>query len=95
MKPSDTGVHRCIISMASSYRNQLPASSLRGGVVMVCGQRVALGRTHQWRALTIHVAETTLAIELDDGETRTVRRTTTLPLLNIKTGRPRTVPSAS
>jgi len=38
---------------------------------------------------------TTLAIELDDAETRVVRRTTTTPVRNIKAGRPRTVPSVS
>ena len=62
---------------------------------MVCGQKVALGRVHRWQTVTIHVADTTLAIELDDGETRVVRRTTTLPVRNIKADRPRTVPSVS
>jgi hypothetical protein len=54
------------------------------GVVMVCGQKIALGRVHAHRTVSIHVAETTLAIELDDGETRVVRRTTTLPVRSIK-----------
>ena len=62
------------------------------GVITVCLQKVALGRAHRHQTVTIHVAETTLAIELD-GETRVVRRTTTLPLRNIKADRPRTVPS--
>ena len=65
------------------------------GVVMVCGQKVALGRAHRWQTVTIHVADTTLAIELDDGETRVVRRTTSQPVRNIKADRPRTVPSVS
>ena len=65
------------------------------GTVMICGQQVALGRVHRWETVTIHVADTTLAIELDDGETRVVRRTTTLPVRSIKVGRPRTVPSVS
>jgi transposase InsO family protein len=60
------------------------------GVVMVCGQKIALGRVHKHRTVTIHVSDTTLAIELDDGETRVVRRTTTLPVRNIKADRPRT-----
>ena len=42
------------------------------GIITICGQQVALGRTHRWQTVTIHVAETTLAIELDDGETRVV-----------------------
>jgi len=59
------------------------------GVIMVCGQKVALGRVHQHQTVTIHVSDTTLAIELDDGETRVIRRTTTLPVRNIKADRPR------
>ena len=39
------------------------------GVIMVCGQKVALGRVHRHQTLTVHVSDTTLAIELDDGET--------------------------
>jgi hypothetical protein len=65
------------------------------GVVMVCGQKVALGRAHRHRTLAIAVSETTLAIELDDQEVRVVRRTTTLPVRNIKADRPRTIPSVS
>ena len=59
------------------------------GVIVVCGQKVALGRIHQHQTVVVHVSDTTLAIELDDGETRVVRRTTTLPVRNIKADRPR------
>jgi hypothetical protein len=59
------------------------------GVMMVCGQKVALDRVHSRQTVTIHVTESTPAIELDDGETRVVRRTTTLPVRNIKADRPR------
>jgi hypothetical protein len=38
--------------------------------------------------LTIAVSGTTLTIELDDAETRVVRRTTTTPARNIKADRP-------
>jgi hypothetical protein len=65
------------------------------GVIMVCGQKVALGRALKHRTVTIAVSETTLAIELDDGDTRIVRRTTTQPVRNIKTHRPRTGTSKS
>ena len=58
------------------------------GTVMVCGQKVALGRAHKYQTVTIHVSETALAIEVE-GETRVVRRTTTLPVRNIKADRPR------
>ncbi|WP_442914416.1 IS481 family transposase [Kribbella sp. NBC_00709] len=59
------------------------------GVIMVCGQKISLGRAHKHQTLTIWVSETTLAIELDDEETRVVHRTTTLPIRNIKADRPR------
>ncbi len=65
------------------------------GVIVVCGQKIALGRTHAGHTLTIAVSDTILAIELDDAETRVVRRTTTTPVRNIKAGRPWTVPSVS
>ena len=60
------------------------------GVIMVAGQKVALGRQFQHHTVTVHVSETTLAIELPDGETRVVRRTTDQPVRSIKGQRPRT-----
>lgn len=53
------------------------------GVIMVAGQKVALGRIHARRIVTVHVSDTTLAIELPD-DTRIVRRTTTQAVRNIK-----------
>ena len=61
------------------------------GVIIVCRQKIALGRTYRHQTLTVHVSETTFAVELDDGETRVVRRTTTTPVRNIKANRPRPV----
>jgi transposase InsO family protein len=58
------------------------------GVIMVVGQKVALGRVHKYQTVTVLVAETTLAIELDDEEVRVVRRTTTQPVRSIKGQRP-------
>uniref|UniRef100_UPI003B3ACB10 integrase core domain-containing protein n=1 Tax=Nakamurella sp. TaxID=1869182 RepID=UPI003B3ACB10 len=63
------------------------------GVITVCRQAVSLGRTHQHQTVTVHVSDTTLAIELDDGETRVIRRTTTIPVRNIKADRPRSAPT--
>jgi transposase InsO family protein len=57
------------------------------GMITVCRQPVALGRVHAGRTVTVHVSEHTLAVELD-GETRTIRRTTTRPVFAIKGGRP-------
>ncbi|WP_337796280.1 IS481 family transposase [Actinopolymorpha rutila] len=60
------------------------------GVIMVTGQKIALGREHTYRTVTVHVSETTLTIELPDTDTRLVRRTTTQPVRSIKAQRPRT-----
>jgi hypothetical protein len=57
------------------------------GVIVVCRQKIALGRVHAGRTITVHVAEHTLAIDLD-GETRTVRRTTSRPVVVVKGSRP-------
>ena len=65
------------------------------GVIVVCGQKIALGRVHAGQTLAVAVSDTTLAIEFDDAETRVVRRTTTTPVRNIKADRPWTVPSVS
>jgi hypothetical protein len=65
------------------------------GLIVVCGQKIALGRTHAGHTIPVAVSDTTLAIELDDNETRVVRRTTTTPVRNIKADRPWTVPSVS
>jgi transposase InsO family protein len=58
-------------------------------VVMVAGQKVALGRTHQHQTVTVLVCETTLAIEFPDGDGKVVRRTTSQPVRSIKGQRPR------
>ncbi|MGF0115465.1 IS481 family transposase [Promicromonospora sp. Marseille-Q5078] len=60
------------------------------GVIVVAGQKISLGRTHAGATVTVHVAETTLAIELPDGETTIIARTTTTPVRSIKGQRPRT-----
>jgi hypothetical protein len=64
------------------------------GIIVVAGQKVALGRAHQHQTVTVHVAEATLAIEVE-GETRIVRRTTSQPVRSIKGQRPRTATSVS
>src|SRR3954468_3475942 len=57
------------------------------GVIWVCRQRVALGRVYAGRTVRVHVAEHTLAVELDD-ETRTIRRTSSRPVVIVKANRP-------
>jgi transposase InsO family protein len=65
------------------------------GIIMVAGQKVALGRIHQHQTVTVLVSETTLAIELPDADTKIVRRTTTQPVRSIKGQRPRIATSVS
>jgi hypothetical protein len=59
------------------------------GVIMVAGQKVALGQIHQHQTVTVLVCDTTLAIEFPDGDTKVVRRTTSQPVHSIKGQRPR------
>jgi len=58
------------------------------GVVMVARQVVALGRVHAGKTVAIDVTDTDLIVACDDGP-RTVRRTNTLPIRNLKANRPR------
>jgi hypothetical protein len=60
------------------------------GVIMVAGQKIALGRLHQHRTLTVIVSDTALAVELGDGDVKVVRRTNSQPVRSIKGQRPRT-----
>ncbi|SEH00363.1 Transposase InsO and inactivated derivatives [Nonomuraea solani] len=57
------------------------------GVIMVARQTVSLGRLHVGQVVTVHVSDTTPTIDLDEGP-RTVRRTTDLPVRNVKAHRP-------
>ena len=59
------------------------------GVIMVAGQKIALGRIHASQVVTVHVAAETVTIDLGGEDTRTVRRTTTQPVRSIKAHRPR------
>ena len=59
------------------------------GVIMVAGQKIALGRIHAGQVVTVHVAAEVITIDLDGEDTRTVRRTTTQAVRSIKAHRPR------
>jgi transposase InsO family protein len=59
------------------------------GVIMVAGQKIALGRSCARQVVTVHVAAETITIDLDDQDSRTVRRTTTQPVRSIKAAQPR------
>ena len=60
------------------------------GVIMVTGQKLALGRTHAHTVVTVYVAEHTITVDLGDGAQRTFRRTTTQPVRSWKAQHPRT-----
>jgi transposase InsO family protein len=78
---------------AEPVRVQRRASNT--GVIMVVGQKIALGRIHQHQTVTVLVSDTTLTVEFDDGDTRAIGRTTTQPVRSIKGQRPRTATSVS
>jgi transposase InsO family protein len=54
------------------------------GIIMIAGQKIALGRIHARRIVTVHVAAEVITIDLGGDDTRTVRRTTTQPVRSIK-----------
>lgn len=64
-------------------------------MIVVAGQKIALGHSHAGHVATVLVSDTTLAIEFTDGHTRVIRRTTTQPVRSIKGQRPRTAISIS
>ncbi|MCU1629841.1 MAG: Integrase catalytic region [Pseudonocardia sp.] len=63
-------------------------------MIAVVRQFVSLGRTYAHTVVDVHVSDTTLTIELPDGQHRTVRRTTTDPVRRWKVTKLRT-PSVS
>ena len=54
------------------------------GVIMIAGQKIALGRIHAGRIVTVHVTAEVITIDLGGDDTRTIRRTTTQPVRSIK-----------
>jgi len=59
------------------------------GIIMVAGQKIALGRIHAGRVVTVHVADHTVTIDLGGDDVRSVLRTTTQAVRSIKAHRPR------
>jgi hypothetical protein len=60
------------------------------GVIMVTGQKIALGRVHAGKTVTVAATDTHLDITCDD-DVGTMRRTTDRPVRWIKAHRPRKV----
>ena len=65
------------------------------GVIMVAGQKIALGRIHAGQVVTVHVAAEVITIDLGGEDVRTARRTTTQAVRSIKAHRPRKVAHVS
>jgi hypothetical protein len=78
---------------AEPVRVQRRASNT--GVIMVVGQKIALGRIHKHQTITVLVSKTTLTVEFDDGDVRGIRLPTTQPVRSIKGQRSRTATSVS
>nr|WP_246203746.1 integrase core domain-containing protein [Streptomyces tailanensis] len=60
------------------------------GTVMVCRQVVSLGRPYAGQTVTVHVAESTITVELD-SQVRVIQRTTDIPVRHVKANKPREV----
>jgi transposase InsO family protein len=60
------------------------------GTVMVCRQVISLGRPYAGQTVTVHVSDTTITVELD-GQIRVIRRTTDVPVRNVKANKPHKV----
>jgi hypothetical protein len=61
-------------------------------LVLVTGQKLAVGHTHGHTALTVRVTEHTITVDLDDGAWP-ILRGTTQPVRSWQAPRPRTSPS--
>ncbi|MEU1439727.1 IS481 family transposase [Streptomyces mirabilis] len=61
------------------------------GTIMVCRQVVSLGRTYAGQTVTAHVSDSTITIDLD-GQVRVIRRTTDIPVRNVKANKPHGAP---
>jgi transposase InsO family protein len=57
------------------------------GTIMVCRQTVPRGRPYAGQTVTAHVSDTTISVELD-GQIRVIRRTTDVPVRNVKANKP-------
>ena len=62
-------------------------------MIMIAGQKIALGRIHAGQTVTVLASDTTLTIELGDADARVIPRTTTQPVRSIKGQRPRSAVS--
>ena len=59
------------------------------GVIMVVGQKIALGRIHARKLVSVRVSPGALTIEIGADDIRTVQRTTGQPVRNLRAQRSR------
>ena len=88
VRPGQSGAAAGRPEPAHTGRIQRRASNTGG--ICVCSQKIALGREHARKTVTVHVGDDTLTIELDDGH-RTIRRTTDTPVYQVKAQRARKI----
>jgi transposase InsO family protein len=65
------------------------------GIIMVVGQKIALGRIHARKLVSIRVSPQTITIEIGADDIRTVRRTTDQPVRNLRAQRSRKTANVS
>jgi transposase InsO family protein len=65
------------------------------GVIMVVGQKIALGRIHARKVVSVRVSPDTVTIEIAADDIRTVRRTTDQPVRKLKAQRSRKTANVS
>ncbi len=65
------------------------------GVIMVVGQKIALGRIHARKMVSVRVNPDTITIEIGADDIRTVRRTTDQPVRNLQAQRSRKTANVS
>jgi transposase InsO family protein len=65
------------------------------GVIMVVGQKIALGRIHAREMVSVRVSPDTITIEIGADDIRTVRRTTDQPVRNLQAQRSRKTANVS
>jgi hypothetical protein len=77
------------LSIAGARVKSLRSHLSTADLARLAGQKIALGRIHARQVVTVHVAAETITIDLDDQDSRTVRRTTTQPVRSIKAAQSR------
>jgi hypothetical protein len=65
------------------------------GIIMVAGQKIALGRIYSRKVVSVRVSPDTITIEIGADDIRTIRRTTDQPVRNLQAQRSRKAANVS